>query len=143
MKEAGTALKLLRIAKSIDHQFWWFQSPLRHFETEVGVNVIQGMESRRGQRVGYDAFELTLSLLDMTAEEVGQLCGSKKQVGEKVQRLIRMLPKPSIDYRVMPVTAHVLRFHVRIYPEFEWNGRWHGNALTFWLWVEDTQSDRM
>ena len=31
---AGPAIKLLRIAKSIDRRIWWFQSPLRQFEGE-------------------------------------------------------------------------------------------------------------
>jgi hypothetical protein len=142
--KAGTALKLLRIAKSFDHQFWWFQTPLRHFESEIGTNMIKGLESRQvGKAAGYDAFEAALSLLDMTPGEVGQLCRGKKDVGVKVQRFIRMLPKPMITCRVMPVTRSVLRFQVRVHPDFEWSARWHGGAVSMWLWVEDSESDRM
>jgi replicative superfamily II helicase len=69
---AGTALKLLRFAKTIDNQFWWFQTPLRHFESELGVQIIKSMESRHhngGKGDQYDTLVTTLSLLDMTTEE--------------------------------------------------------------------------
>lgn len=142
--QAGTALKLLRLAKSIDNQFWWFQTPLRHFESEIGNNIVKGVESRQdGHSRSYDSFAFALSLLDLTAEEVGQLCRSKKVIGQKVQRFVRMIPTFAVTCRVLPVTRDVLRFQVIIQPDFEWQGRWHGGALSFWLWVEDSQSERM
>jgi hypothetical protein len=141
---AGTALKLLRLAKSIDNQFWWFQTPLRHFESEIGINIIKGVESRQdGHGRSYDSYGFTLSLLDLTAEEVGQLCRAKKAIGQKVKRHIGMIPNPVVTCRVLPVTRDVLRFQVEIKPDFEWQGRWHGNAISCWLWVEDSQSERM
>jgi hypothetical protein len=147
--QAGTALKLLRLAKSIDNQFWWFQTPLRHFESEIGINIIKGVESRQGgsgrggSGRGYDSLESTLALLDMTAEEVGQVVRSKKGIGQKVKRFVGMIPRPSVTCRILPVTRDVLRFQVEIQPEFEWNGRWHGGAVSYWLWVEDSRSQRM
>ena len=142
--QAAVALKMLRFAKSFDNQSWWFQSPLRHFESEIGLNVIKALESRHlGTGSSYDSLDTALSLLDMTPEEVGQLCRGKKHLGEKVQKFLRMLPKPGIECRVMPVTRAVLRFAIRIKPDFEWHSRWHGGAITFWLWVEDVDSDRM
>ncbi|KAG7363458.1 DEAD/DEAH box helicase domain protein [Nitzschia inconspicua] len=143
--KAGTALKLLRIAKSIDNQFWWFQTPLRFFESELGINVIKAIESRHhsGRSTGYDSMASALSLLDMTPEEVGQLVRSKKAAGTKVQRFVGMIPKPHVEYRVQPVTRDVLRFQIDLTPDFEWQGRWHGGAVFFWLWIENSQSDRI
>jgi hypothetical protein len=142
---AGTALKLLRFAKSIDNQFWWFQTPLRHFESELGINIMKAIESRQigHNRTAYDSYESTLSLLDMTPEEVGQLCRAKKAVGQKVQRFVGMIPRPKVVCKVLPVTRDVLRFQVEIAPDFEWNGRWHGGAVGFWMWVEDSSTQRM
>ena len=103
--QAGTALKLLRLAKSFDNQFWWFQSPLRHFEGELGLNIIKGVESRQdGGKRSYDSFGFALSLLDMTAEEVGQMCRAKKAIGQKVKNHIKMIPRPILTCRVLPVT---------------------------------------
>ncbi len=142
---AGTALKLLRLAKSVDNQCWWFQTPLRHFESELGANVLKAVESRQlsSNRTAYDSYTATTALLDMTPEEVGQLCRGKKELGQKVQRFIGMIPHPQIACKVLPVTADVLRFQVEVTPNFEWHGRWHGGSLGFWLWVEDTKSQRM
>lgn len=140
--KAGSALKLLRLAKSIDAQFWWFQSPLRHFEAELGGNTIKALEHRlNGVGKGYDSLASTLSLLDMTPEEVGQLCHAKKAVGSKVQQFVGMIPKTMIEYKVQPVTRDVLRFQIELSPDFEWQGRWHGSAVFFWLWIQDAQSD--
>ena len=41
---APAALKFLRLAKSIDHRFWWFQSPLRAFGHELKTNVFVALE---------------------------------------------------------------------------------------------------
>jgi hypothetical protein len=142
--QAGTALKLLRLAKSIDNQFWWFQTPLRHFDSEIGMNIIKGLESRQGgSGRGYDSLASTLELQDMTAEEVGQVVRSKKGIGHKVKKFVGMIPRPSVACRILPVTRDVLRFQVEIQPEFEWNGRWHGGAVSYWFWVEDSRSQRM
>ena len=142
--KAGTALKLLRFAKSFDNRFWWFQTPLRHFEGEIGINILRGVEGRKlGESLGYDSFEAALSLLDMTQEEVGQICRAKKDVGAKVQAMVRTLPKPRVKCRVMPVTRTVLRFHLQISPDFKWKARWHGGAVSMWVWVEDIDSGKI
>jgi hypothetical protein len=139
---AGSALKLLRVAKSIDNQFWWFQTPLRHFESEIGLRPIIAIETAISRK-GYDSFGWTVSLLDMTVGEVGQLCKSKKEVAKNVQRFTGMIPRPEVRCTVLPVTSEVLRFQLEIEPNFEWHGRWHGGAEQFWLWVEDAQSGMM
>jgi len=140
---AGAAMKLLRIAKSVDKRFWWFQTPLRHFEGELSSNVYKALESRRHScSYDYDIFEETMSLLDMQPVEVGQLCHWYKG-GEKVLRLIRHLPKVEISCQVQPVTRSILRFQVKLKPVWSWSSRWHGGAEGFWLWVEDGENSRM
>ncbi|CAJ1934944.1 unnamed protein product [Cylindrotheca closterium] len=142
--QAGTAIKMCRIAKSIDNQFWWFQTPLRYFDREVGDTAIKALESRHhGRTMNYGTLDSTLELLDMTPEEVGQICRSKKAFGQKIQRMIEFIPNPVVSCRVLPVTQHVLRFQVEIVPEFEWHGRWHGGAVSFWFWVEGSENQRI
>ena len=128
--KAGTALKLLRLAKSIDNQSWWFQTPLRHFESEIGVNTIKALESRHQNAGGkrYDSLYSTLDLLEMTPEEVGQIVRSKKGVGAKIQRFVGMIPKAIISCNVQPITSSVLKFQIELTPDFEWQGRWHSGA---------------
>jgi activating signal cointegrator complex subunit 3 len=142
--QAGPALKLLRIAKSVDKRFWWFQTPLRHFEGELKDNVFKALESRNiGAENGYDTFEAALSLLDMQHQEVGQLCHAQKDGGRKIQRFVRMLPRVQMHCDVQPVMSSVMRFHIRLSPSWEWQNRWHGSAEAFWVWVEDGENNRI
>ena len=137
---AGPALKLLRFAKSVDHQIWWFQTPLRHFD-ELNESNFSAIENRLGGN-GYDSFASALSLLDMQPREVGDLARFSKG-GSKVQSLIQKLPNVDIECKVQPVTSNVLRFRMTFTPMFEWHGRWHGGAQSFWMWVEDGDSAKL
>jgi activating signal cointegrator complex subunit 3 len=90
---AYAAIKFLRLAKSVDHRFWWFQSPLRAFENELKKNVFGALENLRvGSEEGYDTLERALSLLDMEANEVGEFCRCFRH-GALIQKFIRMLPR--------------------------------------------------
>ena len=65
--EAGAALKLLRIAKSVDKKIWWFQTPLRQFEG-IPSNVFRALEAREEKisvYTEYDPYNKVLYLLDM------------------------------------------------------------------------------
>jgi activating signal cointegrator complex subunit 3 len=139
---AGPAVKLLRIAKSIDRRIWWFQSPLRQFEGELKNNVYSALESKQLGGEGYDTFDYTLSLLDMQPGEVGQLCHWSKG-GDKIQSLVAMLPSIEMDYMVKPLTVGVLQFHIQLQPSWTWKSRWHGGAEGFWLMIEDGDNDRI
>ncbi len=66
--EASAALKLLRIAKSVDKRIWWFQTPIRQFEG-IPANVFKALESR-DTHSSYDAYEKMLYLLDMEPGEL-------------------------------------------------------------------------
>jgi hypothetical protein len=133
---AYAALKYLRLAKSIDHRFWWFQSPLRAFEHELKKStyvvfsahsierppslhfillirsfsdVFVALEdSRVGSEQGYDTLERAVSLLDMEANEVGELCRCFRD-GALIQKFVRMLPRVDVACSVHPITSNTLR----------------------------------
>lgn len=136
---ATQALRLLRIAKSVDNQIWWFQTPLRHFEGELPNGTFAALEN---QKSGSDSFASTLSLLDMHANEVGQLCRNFK-AGSKIQKFVKMIPQLDVHCLVQPVTSSVFRFHIELHPVFNWSPRWHGGAQSFWLWVEDADQNKV
>ena len=140
---AGAALKFLRIAKSVDKQLWWFQSPLRQFESEFPSELFRALDGRiNNATMEYNAFDYTLSLLDMDPNEVGQLC-HKAKLGQKVQQFIRFLPNLDLSCDVQPIAKTILRFQVTASPIFSWSQRWHGTVQGFWLWVEDSGNNRM
>ena len=146
--KGAAALKLLRLAKSVDNQIWWFQSPLRHFhgdelkEQQLSSIELHANNSRSSR--SSDGLATALSLLDVHPREVGQIAKTnQKGGGEKIQRLVRWIPNLEITCKVQPVTSEVFNFHLTIVPSFDWNRRWHGGAQSFWLWIEDGSTTKM
>ena len=135
---APAALQFLRVAKSIDKRLWWFRkTPLRQFDGELKEHIFKALEKNGG---GYDE---TISLLDMSPKEVGQYCRCEKESASKILRLIGYLPQLAISCNVQPVTNRIVRFQINLEPLFEWSARWHGGSQSFWLWVEDSNNDKM
>lgn len=140
---AGAALKFLRIAKSVDKQLWWFQSPLRQFPTEFPAEVFRALDNKvTNASKDNNVFAFTISLLDMHPSEVGQLC-HKAKLGSKVQQFVSFLPNLDISCDVQPISKSILRFQVTLTPSFAWSQRWHGSIQGFWLWVEDSGNNRI
>jgi activating signal cointegrator complex subunit 3 len=133
---AGAALKLLRIATSVEKQLWWFKTPLRQFGDEFKESVYRAIEGRSKGR-SWASFDSAIDLLDMQPSEVGQIATLNRDGGIKVQRMIGMLPNFTVTYMVKPITSSVLRFRVDLNVNFEWVGRWHGGAQSFWMWLEN------
>jgi len=145
--KADAAVKLLRIAKSIDRRLWWFDTPLRQFEAELPMKVYVALENwvdhnRRNKKTETSSFDAALALLDMQPDEVGQLCHWFKG-GERVKHFIEMLPRVNISCAVQPITRGILRFQVVLTPCWKWNPRWHGSVQAFWLLVEDSEHSTM
>lgn len=141
-ENAGSALQLLRIAKSIEHQFWWNQTPLRHFASELNDGILQVFDSR-ATKYHKDVLDEALSLLEMQPDEVGSLCKTNKSGGAKVLSFVRMLPKLNISYVVKPVIGSVLKLMIDVELDFEWLSRWHGSSQSFWIWVENETSEKI
>jgi replicative superfamily II helicase len=141
-EKAEAAGKFLRIAKSLDSQCWWFLTPLRHFVGELNESTFAAIETYHAGRKR-DTLEDALSLLDMQPEEVGQLCKANKEFGKKIQKLVRMLPRLHLTCDLKPITSSVVKFQVHLTADFEWNTRWHGNSLSFWLLVEEVDRNKI
>ena len=135
------------MANAVDKRVWWFQTPLRQFEGELRDDSLRSLESiahrGRSSTTDVDMFSAVLSLLDMGADEVGEICRWRRGGGEKILRLVRKIPYIEIQCSVHPITRSVLRFKIEIVPIFEWDGRWHGPTLSFWLWIEDGTNQRI
>lgn len=137
---SDSTIRMLRIAKSIERQFWFFQTPLRVFGNEVQEQVYKSIESSNKRNI--QPYDFALSLLDLNAKEVGQLIRNNK-AGGPVLGLVKMLPRLYVDVKVHPVTRSVLRFLVNIQADFRWIKRWHGGAQSFWVFVEDLNANRI
>jgi activating signal cointegrator complex subunit 3 len=133
------ALKFLRIAKSVENQIWWFQTPLRHFSGELTENVYVALEQRRR---GNDTLGMLLQLLDMQPAEVGQLC-RWSQGGLTIQRYVALVPTLDVSFTVKPVSGNIVTLGIHLTPTFEWHARWHGGAQSFWLWISDDSGNKI
>ena len=136
-QEIDSALKLLRLSKSLDKRVWWNQTPLRQFEGEIQAYILNILESSRvGEFYPDTVLESTLSLLDMQEKELARLCDNAIG-GQKIKNLVQMLPRIKLSVSILPITSSVVKFKVVLEPHFKWSGRWHGGAVGFWVWVED------
>ena len=78
-------------------------------ENELKKNVFVALEDTRvATEKGYDTFERAVSLLDMEAKEVGQLCHCFKD-GNLIQKFVRILPRIEVSCSVHPITKGTLR----------------------------------
>jgi activating signal cointegrator complex subunit 3 len=141
-QKAGPAAKLLRIAKSVDNQNWWFKTPLRHFESELKESSLSAFENNRMSQ-GIDKFEITLALLDVQADEVANVFKCSKNAAKNIQLYVGLLPYFHMSCDVKPITSGVVKFKITLVSGFEWHGRWHGGAQSFWLWVEDSKNSKI
>ena len=61
------AARLLTLCRSVDHQLWSFQHPLRQFSKQLPHETLVKLEGKKTEMH---------RLKDMTADEIGQWCFS-------------------------------------------------------------------
>ena len=101
--KAICAFKFLRFAKSIETRLWWTSCPLRQFSDEIkNGNALYQLE-KNFQGKG-NILDNTLSLLEMSHQEVGELCHWYKG-GRQIQKLVTYLPLLDIvDCVIQPIS---------------------------------------
>ncbi|KAK9453183.1 Sec63 Brl domain-containing protein [Dipodascopsis uninucleata] len=120
------ALVLLAICKAIDKRLWPFEHELAQFD--LPKNVIQRLEDH----------EISIEdLRSMSNSEIGELIRNRG-LGPVVARYVRQIPSLIIEHSVFPIVRNILRVHLNIIPDFQWNDHLHGQSEFFWIWVEDS-----
>ncbi|KAL9657052.1 hypothetical protein ABK040_002678 [Willaertia magna] len=131
MKEKWSSLvdKLLTLAKCMDRRQWVFEHPLRQMP-KVPLYIIHKLEDK----------DLTLArLVDYDEGEVDQIMGARG-MGKIVFDNLDKFPHLELEATVQPITRNVLRFQVKVRPDFIWDRKIHGETDAWWVWVEDEQS---
>ena len=77
---------------------------------------------------------------DMEAHEIGELVRAPK-LGKLVYKYIHQLPKLELTVHILPITRSTLKCELLIQPDFEWDEKVHGAAESFWIFVEDVDSE--
>ena len=125
---------LLTLAKCVDRQLWPTDHPLCQMQTVLSQDLYEKL--RRREDLNLDR------LTDMDENEIGRMINYQKG-GSIIHRCVKQFPRIDLKSTVQPITRTVLRVRVTIIPKFEWNERLHGNSLSWWLWITDSENDHM
>lgn len=128
------AERLLALSNAIDKRLWWTVSPLRQFPS---MNI-SGETLLRIEESGYDISELA----QMSAGEIGDIIRHPK-MGSRILSQIRQVPSLELDISVQPITRGVIRVSIEVWAAYQWVDRIHGMADPWWIWVEDSDSERI
>ncbi|XP_042220102.1 activating signal cointegrator 1 complex subunit 3-like [Homarus americanus] len=126
------AARLLTMAKMLEHQMWHFESPMKQF-ARLTHEIIDKIEDKR----------LTIEKIrDMDHREIGRLLRHEK-MGKEVKAAAWQFPLLLLEATIQPITRTVLRVKLDIKAEFTWNDKVHGSQETYWIWVEDPDTNHM
>lgn len=65
-------------------------------------------------------------------------------MGREIRKLVHAFPSISLAASIQPITRTVLKVHLTVTPEFEWNDKLHGSTSEpWWIWVEDAETGCM
>lgn len=122
---------MLDICKSIEKRIWAFDHPLCQFELpETIVRQIRSKNPSMEQ------------LLQLEPEELGELVHNRK-MGSKLFSVLKKFPKIEIHADIFPITTNVMRIHVILEPDFQWDHRIHGDAQFFWITIEESDKSQI
>lgn len=116
---------MLSLCKSLDKRMWAdFDHPLTQFDLPDQI--------LRNIRLKSPSIQ---ELRDMDAGELGDLVHNNR-MGGILYKLIGKFPTLEVESEIFPVTSNVMRIHLDIDPDFNWDDRYHGGAQMFWVMVE-------
>ncbi|EFJ28836.1 hypothetical protein SELMODRAFT_410613 [Selaginella moellendorffii] len=124
---------ILEYCKAVDHRIWPHQHPLRQFHGVLSPEVLRKLEDR-----GADLDKL----YDMNEKEIGSLISSPYG-GKLVRQCMDHFPFINLSANVSPITRTVLQVTLTITADFTWKDRFHGTALRWWIWVEDSDNEHI
>jgi pre-mRNA-splicing helicase BRR2 len=129
---AQLAHRLLNLCKTVDRRAWATQSPLRQFK---------GIPEKAVRSLERNNFTMD-RLYDLNSQELGDLVHNPG-IGKSLHKYVHQFPRLELSAHVQPVTRSMLRVELTITPDFEYNELFHGNALAWWVIVEDVDAERI
>jgi len=130
---AGLAKYLLDLCKMVEQRIWLSNSPFRQFP-DCPAKVIKNTESSNLPWSEY----FNLSDPSEMAQAIRDDSSAKRAFD-----LIKKFPKVSMRCSVQTLTPSLLRFELDILPEWNWDPKYHNNAESFILLVEDTNGEKI
>ncbi|ORX98893.1 Sec63-domain-containing protein [Basidiobolus meristosporus CBS 931.73] len=127
---AQLARKALDLCKMAEKRMWLSMSPLKQFK-QIPADILKRLEKKEFPWERY---------FDLNPQEIGELVGIPK-AGKMLHKYVHQFPKLDLQAHVQPITRSLLRIELTITPDFQWDEKVHGNAESFWVIVEDGDSE--
>ena len=126
-------LVLLSLCKSIERRIWPFQHPFHQFD--LPGPILKNLD----EKASSSSID---SLRDMDSAEIGQLVHNRG-MGSTLSKLLGNFPTLSVEAEIAPLNRDVLRIHLYMTPEFQWNDRHNGTSESYWIWVENSETSEI
>ncbi|KAH3679937.1 hypothetical protein WICMUC_000680 [Wickerhamomyces mucosus] len=128
----GTFAKImLSICKSIEKRLWSFEHPMKQFE--LPQQIIRNIEAKNPSMD---------DLRQLEATELGDLVHNNR-MGLVLYKLIGKFPTLLVDAEIFPITRNVMRIHISVESDFQWDEKYHGKAQFFWVFVEESDKSEI
>ena len=127
---AQLARKALDLCQMVDKRIWLSMSPLRQFE-DFPAELVRKMERKDIPWASYFLFD---------QQYLGELVGAPAK-GPMIEKYIHSFPRMEITPYFQPITRSMLNIELDIQSVFQYDEAVHGGAETFWVFVEDVDSE--
>ena len=127
---AQASYKALTLCKMIGRKMWPNQTPLRQFEG-IPSDVLMRLERKD---IPWERF------YDLTPQELGELVRAPK-MGKALHKLVHHFPRLEIAAQLLPLTRSLIKVDLTLTPDFAWEDRSHGFVESFWIILEDSDSE--
>ncbi|KAI9893762.1 MAG: hypothetical protein M1814_005978 [Vezdaea aestivalis] len=124
---------LLALCQSVEKQIWPYQHPFHQFD--LPKPILDNLDSK-GITTSIE------SLREMEAAEIGALVHNHR-MGGVLSKILSSFPTLTVEAEIAPLNRDVLRIHLYITPEFEWNDRHNGTSESYWIWVENSDTSEI
>lgn len=129
---AGLAQKVLTLCKMVTQRQWGSLNPLHQFK-KIPSEVVRSIDKKS---YSFDR------LYDLDQHQLGDLIKMPK-MGKPLYKFIRQFPKLEMTTLIQPITRTTMRIELTITPDFQWDDKVHGNAEGFWIFIEDTDGEKI
>jgi pre-mRNA-splicing helicase BRR2 len=127
---AQLSRKALDLCKMVDKRCWLSMNPLRQMNN-FPFEIIRKLERID---LSWDRY------YDLDAQYLGEMVKAPKS-GPMIYKYIHQFPRLEIEPFVQPLTRSMLKIELDITPDFEYDESIHGGGETFWILVEDVDSE--
>eukprot|EP00127_Corallochytrium_limacisporum_P005628 Clim_evm7s210 gene=Clim_evmTU7s210 len=134
---AQSAAKCLSYCKMVNRRQWTAKLPLRQMAVVQQKFLTDDMLSRLERK----DFPWS-SLFELDASQIGDLMRNQKD-GKVIHGALKRFPKLNVSANLSPISRSLIKIDITVAPDFIWDDEIHGQALMFWILIEDTNGEEI